>query len=221
MSSARSTIRILLADDHPVVREGLKALIAAQPDLEVVGEANDGRAVLPLAVALKPDVIVMDLTMPGLGGAEATERLRETLPEAKVLALTVHEERGYFRRLFEAGARGYALKQSPAEVLFQAIRVVASGEIYLDPALTGKVVSRLVRNDPSKLALGSDPLSERESEVVRLIARGFTNKEIATRLSINAKTVETYKARSLEKLSLRSRADLVRYALQQGWLDAT
>ncbi len=213
--------RILLADDHAVVREGLKALIDAQLDLEVVGEAGHGAAAIEKAGELRPDVIVIDFTMPGLNGAETTERLKQTCPEARILALTVHEDRGYFRRFFEAGATGYVLKLAPAEELFHAIRVVAAGGVYLDPALAGKVIGRFVRKEAIRQTLQDDLLSDRETEVVQWIARGFSNKEIAARLSINAKTVETYKARSLEKLGLKSRADLVRYALQRGWLSDT
>lgn len=211
-------LRVVLADDHAVVREGFRALVEAQADMEVVGEAGDGRAAVEMAEWLRPDVVVMDFTMPGIDGAEATERLKAACPDVKVLALTVHEDRGYFRRFFEAGASGYALKQSPAEELFHAIRVVAAGGVYVDPALAGDVVGRSVGTAAARQALQGDRLSEREAEVVRLIARGFSNKEIGGQLAINAKTVETYKARSLEKLGLRSRADLVRYALQRGWL---
>ncbi|MDR3639565.1 MAG: response regulator transcription factor [Isosphaeraceae bacterium] len=212
-------LRVLLVDDHAVVREGLKALINAQPELEVVGEAADGPAGVHLAESVQPDVVVMDFTMPGMSGAEATARLKAACPNVKILALTVHEDQGYFRRFFEAGATGYILKQAPAAEVFKAIQVVAGGGVYLDPAVAGKAVGKLFRNDSVKTSLQGDTLSERESEVARLIARGLSNKEIAARLSINAKTVETYKARSLTKLGLRSRADLVRYALQRGWLE--
>jgi len=212
-------VRVLLVDDHAVVREGLKALINAQPELEVVGEASDGQAVVHLAEVLQPDVVVMDFTMPGVNGAEATSRLKAACPSVKVLALTVHEDQGYFRRFFEAGATGYVLKQAPATDVFKAIQVVATGGVYLDPSLAGKALGRMVRSDSAKASLKGDTLSDRESEVARLIAQGLSNKEIAARLAINAKTVETYKARSLTKLGLKSRADLVRYALQRGWLE--
>jgi DNA-binding NarL/FixJ family response regulator len=213
-----ATVRVLLVDDHAVVREGLKALIDAQGDLKVIGEAGDGEAAVRLAEALRPDVVLMDFALPGGNGAEATARLKDACPGVKVLALTVHEDQGYCRRFFEAGASGYILKQGPAADVFKAIRVVAGGGVYLDPSLTGKVLGQLVRSDTARATFQGDTLSDRESEVVRLIARGLSNKEIAARLAINAKTVETYKARSLAKLRLRSRADLVRYALQRGWL---
>jgi DNA-binding NarL/FixJ family response regulator len=211
-------LRILLADDHAIVRQGVKALIGTQPDMEVIGEADDGASALKMAAEFLPDVLVIDLSMPRLNGTQATEQIKQVCPDVKVLVLTVHEDRGYFRRLLEAGASGYALKQAPAEQLYKAIRIVAEGGIYLDPTLAGKVVGGLLREDSIRKALQVDNLSERETEVVRLIAKGYSNKEIAAQLAINAKTVETYKTRSLEKLGLRSRADLVRYALQRGWL---
>ena len=213
-----STIRIVLADDHRVLRDGLKALIQGQTGLEVVGEAGDGESTLRRVEELRPDVVVMDFTMPGMTGVEATARIKASHPGVKVLALTVHEDRGYFRRFLEAGASGYALKQTPADELFHAIRVVASGGIYIDPALARTVLVGINRAAAAEALAGDDHLSDRETEVVRRIARGFSNKEIAAQLAINAKTVETYKARSLEKLGLRSRADIVRYALRRGWL---
>src|SRR5262249_31646073 len=144
MSTAVATIRLLLADDHAVVREGLKALLASEPDFEVVGEAADGLTALDLATRLKPDVVVVDVSMPGLNGAQVTARLRETDPECKVLALTVHEDRGYLRMLLEAGAAGYVLKRAASEELVRAVRTVAAGGTYLDPVLTESIVNRFV-----------------------------------------------------------------------------
>jgi DNA-binding NarL/FixJ family response regulator len=207
-------LRIFLADDHGVVREGLKALVNGAPGMVVCGEAADGLSACEQVERLLPDVAVIDVSMPGLGGAEATARLKQSCPQVKVLALTVHEDRGYLHRLLEAGAAGYALKRAAPEELIHAIRAVASGGTYLDPAIAGKVVGGFVRPRPAE---GSE-LSEREIEVVRLTAAGHSNKEIAAQLDLSVKTVETYKARSLEKLGLHSRADLVRYALQRGWL---
>jgi DNA-binding NarL/FixJ family response regulator len=189
--------------------------------MEVIGEAADGQAALDAATKLRPDVVVMDISMPGLGGAKATERLKQTCPKVKVLALTAHEDRGYLRLLLEAGASGYVLKRAAAEELVHAIRTVAAGGVYLDPSMAGKVVGGLVRKQGAKETLQSADLSEREEEIVLLIAQGYSNKEIAGRLSLSVKTVETYKARSLQKLGLRGRTDLVRYALQRGWLQAT
>jgi len=211
-------LRILLIDDHVVVREGLKALINAQHDMEVVGEAGNGRAALTLAETLRPEIAIIDVSMPGLSGAQVTEGLKRADPALKVLALTVHEDKGYLRLMLEAGASGYALKRAAADELIHAIRVVSSGGVYLDPFLAGKVVGRLVRNPSTLEALQVEPLSDRESDVALRLARGYSVKEIAAQLDIGVKTVETYKARSFEKLGLRSRADLVRYAMQRGWL---
>jgi DNA-binding NarL/FixJ family response regulator len=216
-----SELRIFLADDHAVVREGLKALVNAQPDMEVMGEAADGEAACAAVLQLLPDVVVLDVSMPGMSGAGAAARMRQECPQVKVLALTVHEDRGYLRQLLEAGAVGYVLKRAAAEELIRAIRTVAAGGVYLDPALAGKVVGGFVRKPSGKVATVEGELSDRESTVVRLIAAGHSNKEIAGQLEISVKTVETYKTRSLEKLGLHSRADLVRYALQRGWLHET
>jgi DNA-binding NarL/FixJ family response regulator len=214
-------LRVFLADDHAVVREGLKALVNAQPGMEVSGEASDGRSACQQIQELQPDVVVMDVSMPEMSGAQATAQLKQTCPHVKVLALTVHEHKGYLRQLLEAGASGYMLKRAAAEELIRAIRTVAEGGVYLDPALVGTVVGSFVRHPAGKgVAKGSD-LSDREAEVLRLIAAGHSNKEIAGRLSLSVKTVETYKARSMEKLGLHSRADLVRHALLCGWLRDT
>jgi DNA-binding NarL/FixJ family response regulator len=209
-------LRVLLADDHAIVREGLKALINSQPDLVVVGEAADGPTAVALTAELDPDVVVMDISMPGLTGAQATTQLRAARPDRKVLVLTVHEDKGYMRLLLEAGAAGYVLKRAAAAELIQAIRAVAAGQTYLDPVLAGSVVDHLVR--PAVAVGPSVDLSEREAEVMRLIALGYSNKEIAVQLKVSVKTVETYKTRSMEKLHIRSRVDIVRYAARRGWL---
>ena len=211
-------LRIVLADDHIVMREGLRALINAQPDMEVVGEASDGRAALGKARELGPDVVVMDVSMPELNGIQATEQLKRERPEVRVLALTAYDDSGYLRQLLEAGASGYVLKKVAAEELIKAIRVVAAGGVYLDPTLAGKVVSGFVDKKKLKGSRQGSDLSEREKEVLRLIAWGHTNKQIGAQLNISVKTVETHKANLMEKLDLHSRADIVRYALHQGWL---
>ena len=210
-------IRVLLADDHAVVRAGLKALVDGQPDLEVVAEAGDGPTALRLAAAAKPDVAVLDFAMPGLDGAETAERLRQVSPGTRSLALTVHEDRSYLKQVLQAGASGYVLKRSAAEELIHAIRAVAAGGVYLDPALAGRVVEGYVGEAAAGGAAAVE-LSDREAEVLRLIAQGFANKEIAARLGVSIKTVETYKARSMQKLGLNSRVDIIRYALGRGWL---
>jgi DNA-binding NarL/FixJ family response regulator len=207
-----------MADDHAVVRAGLKALVNTQSDMEVVGEAGDGLAACALVPQLRPDVVVLDVSMPKMNGAELAERLKHDCPQIKVLAMTVHEDKGYLRQLLQAGAAGYVLKRAAADELIRAIRTVCAGGVYIDPALAGKLVGGFVGQPPGKIAAGGLDLSEREAEVVRLVAAGHSNKVIASRLGLSVKTVDTYKARSLEKLGLRSRADLVRYALQRGWL---
>ena len=210
-------LRVFLADDHAVVREGLKALVNAQPAMAVVGEAADGLAACAQVALLAPDVVVMDVSMPGLSGSQATARLRLECPAVRVLALTVHEDRGYLRQLLAAGAAGYVLKRAAPEELIQAIRAVAAGGLYLDPNMAGKVLGGFVRQAAADGAAGAE-LSEREAEVAKQTAAGHSNKEIAARLELSVKTVETYRARAMEKLGLRGRADLVRYAVQQGWL---
>ena len=214
-----TAIRVLLVDDHGVVREGLRSLLAAHPGIEVVGEAADGSAAVDRAAELRPDVVVMDITMPGLNGARATGRVRTACPGVKVLALTAHEDKAYLRQMLEAGATGYVLKRAAAGELVQAVRAVAAGGVYLDPALAGYVAGGLV-SAATKQALTGSELSDREEEVVRLVADGYSNKQIATRLVLSVKTVETYKARSMEKLGLKDRIELVRYARRRGWLEA-
>src|SRR3954462_2150441 len=181
-------LRVFLADDHAVVREGLRSLVNGAHGMLVCGEAGDGLSACEQVERLVPDVVVMDVSMPQLGGAEATARLKQSCPQVKVLALTVHEDRGYLHRLLEAGACGYALKRAAPEELIHAIRAVAAGGTYLDPAIAGKVVGGFVRPRPTE----GGELSEREADVVRLTAAGYSNKEIAGQLDLSVKTVETY-----------------------------
>jgi DNA-binding NarL/FixJ family response regulator len=209
-------IRIVLADDHSVVRAGLKALIDAEPDMEVVGEADDGVEVLAEADRARPDVVVLDLSMPRLNGLDAAQQLRERAHELRVLVLSVHEDATYLRRALEAGANGYVLKRAAAESLIGAIREVGAGKVYLDPALGAALAESVVGS--RKAAGDHAALSEREGAVLRLIAQGYSNKEIAAQLDLSVKTVETYKARAMEKLNLGSRVDIVRYATERGWL---
>jgi two-component system, NarL family, response regulator NreC len=214
-----TALRVCLAEDHAVVREGLKLLINSQPDMEVVGEAGDGREALIIVSEYKPDVVVLDVSMPKMNGLQVTEKLTRTHPDIKLLTLTRHADNGFLQQLFRAGAVGYVLKQSPPGELLNAIRTVASGSRYLDPALTTKVLERLtlatVAPNPELVIR----LSDRESEVLKLIAVGYSNKEIAARLSISVKTVEAHKANAMKKLGISSRIDIVRYAMLQGWLD--
>ena len=216
-----NTLRIVLADDHVMMREGLKSLVNAQTDMEVVGEADNGRAVLLKTRELQPDVVVMDISMPELNGIQATERLKDCCQKTKVLVLTAYDDNGYLRQLLAAGASGYVLKRAAAEELVKAIRVIAAGGVYLDPTLAGKVVSVYVGKKKLRGALQGGELSGREEEVLRLVAWGYTNKEIAGYLNISVKTVETHKMNLMEKLDLKSRAGIVRYALRRGWLSET
>ncbi len=218
MTEARR-IRILLADDHAVLRAGLRALLTVQGDLEVVGEASEGAEAIRLCQALRPDVVVMDISMPGVGGIEATARIKRDLPGTKVLILSMHDDRGYLRQVLRAGASGYVLKKAADTELLAAIRAAARGEVFLDPALAKALVDEVME---PKAAGGEPPaLSEREREVLRLLAHGHTNQQVADRLCISVKSVETYKARLMEKLGLKGRAELVRHALQHGLLKDT
>ncbi len=209
---------IFLADDHAIIREGLKALVNTQPDMNVIGEAENGISAWQKVRELQPDVAVLDISMPVSSGIQVTERIKQHCPLVKVLVLTVHEDTGYLRQALKAGASGYVLKRAVSEELIHAIRTVAAGGIYLDPALASKVVDNYIGSRSKKNESLRSDLSERETEVLRLVALGHSNKEIAAKLEISVKTVETYKARLMEKLDLHSRVDMVRYARDQGWL---
>lgn len=210
-------LRVFIADDHTILRDGLKALVNSQADMEVIGEADNGRSAWQMVKELLPDVVVMDVSMPEMNGAQATERLRQSCPGVRVLALTAHDERSYLRHLLKAGASGFLLKRAAADELVHAIRVVASGGAYIDPTLAGRILSSLMRQTSDSPRSESE-LSDREAEVLRLIAWGYSNKEIGVKLDLSVKTVETYKARLTEKLKFRSRTEIVRYAVRQGWL---
>jgi len=211
-------LRVVLADDHAVVREGLKALVNAQPDMRVIGEAADGEAAWRVATELSPDVLIMDLSMPVLGGADATIRVKRDCPRVKILALTVHEERVYLTQLLRAGASGYVLKRAAPAELVRAVRTVAAGGTYIDPSIAATLVEGYLDAEVAAEQPAHDTLSDRERQVLIGIARGFSNKELAAALALSVKTVETYKARFAEKLGLRSRVEIVRYAARQGWL---
>jgi DNA-binding NarL/FixJ family response regulator len=213
-----STVRVLLADDHPIVLAGIKALVTAEPAFEVVGEAVDGRGAVRMATELKPDILILDISMPGLNGVKVAEMLRTMCPTCKILALTVHEDRGYLRQLLELGIAGYMLKRSAAEELVRAIRAVADGGLYLDPAVAGKAMGGTPPRTSGPETGATAELSERELVVLRLIASGHSIKSMASELRIGIKTVETYKARAMEKLGFRTRVELVRYAVSKGWL---
>jgi DNA-binding NarL/FixJ family response regulator len=194
-------------------------LISSQRDLEVVGEAGDGDEVVRKAVALRPDVVVVDITMPGAGGIKAIERIRQLAPASRVLVLTMHDVPAYFRAALAAGATGYVVKRAADVELLAAIRDVHRGRTVLDPTLAARVVQGGLRRRPTVPGEGGPPLlSQREHEVLELVAQGYTNQQIADRLGLSVKTIETYRARLVEKLGLQSRAELVRYAMDSGLL---
>ncbi len=216
-----TALRILLADDHPLLLAGLRALVEAEPDILVVAEAADGHAGVAEARRTQPDIAVLDISMPGLNGADAAAEVLAGCPNCRIIVLTVHEERSYVQRLLQIGVHGYVLKRSAARELVRAIRAVAAGGIYLDPAIAGEAIGR-----PKAGATGPAPaadlaaeLSDREEHVLRLTASGHSNKAMANQLGISVRTVETHKAHGMEKLRLRSRVELLRYAMETGWLE--
>ena len=211
----REKIRILLADDHAVVRQGFKMILAAQPDMEIVGEAGNGREALDLAGQLQPDVAVMDVAMPELNGIEATRRLADLSPRTRVLALSMHKDSVYVREILRAGARGYLLKDSISSDLLAAVRAVARGEGYLSPGVSDAVLNDYRRHVTDPI----DLLSSREREVLQMIAEGKTNKEIATVLNLSVYTVDAHRGRIMEKLNMHSVNELVRLAVRAGLVD--
>lgn len=215
--TVRQPTRLLLVDDHPVMRAGIKTLLNAEHDFFVAAEADTGTRAVELAREVPVDVIIMDVSLPQLGGGEATKQILANDPNQRVLVLSAHEEVAFARLLLSAGALGYALKRSACDELVRAVRVVASGNTYVDPALTELLLSKSSRRQGPN-GLPGVSLSDREVEVIRLIARGHTSKEMAETLGISPRTLETYKARAMSKLNLRTRADLIRYASRSGWL---
>jgi DNA-binding NarL/FixJ family response regulator len=222
-SSAPRNIRVVIADDHAIVREGLRSLIEAQSGLEVIGEAVNGEQAWQRACELTPDVLLLDISMPGVGGADATERITKDCPQVKVVILTMHEERGYVTRLLRAGAAGYVLKRTASAELVRAIRAVAAGGRYVDASLAGALLAeqsaRPQRGGDGSRTSEVASLTAREAEVLKLIALGHSNKEIGASLSISVKTVETHRASGMARLGVTSRAALVRFAMIEGWLN--
>lgn len=208
-------IKILLADDHTIVRQGLKLILSAHSDIDVVGEAGNGKEAVELAQKLKPDVVLMDVAMPELNGIEATRRMLEANSRIRVLVLSMHKEAVYVREILKAGARGYILKDAIDSELLNAVRSVARGDGYISPAVSGALLSDYRQNvtDPADL------LSNREREVLQLIAEGKTNKEIATRLNLSVYTVDSHRSKIMEKLNLHSTGELVRFAIKHGLAD--
>ena len=207
------TIRVLLADDHETVRQGLKLLIDGQSDMEVVGEAGDGETAVAQVPALRPDVAVLDVSMPRMNGLAAARTIRERAPATAVVALTRYRDAAYVKELLDAGASGYVLKQSASAELLDAIRAAARGHQYLDQSVAAGAAEGLMRGKRRA------PISEREREVLRMMALGHSNKEIAQALDVAVKTVEVHKANAMRKLELTGRIDVIKYAALQGWLE--
>jgi two-component system, NarL family, response regulator NreC len=220
MNDKSTNIHILLADDHTILRAGLKMMLNAQPDMEVVGEAQDGRQAMQEAQRLHPDIILMDITMPDMNGIEATKQIKKQLPDVKVLILTMHENDEYLYQALRAGASGYMLKEAADTDLISALHVVQNGHFYLSPAaqsvMVGDYLQRL-RAGEEKDSYSS--LTEREREILKLVAEGYTNNQIAERLVISPKTVDTHRTHIMDKLNLHSRAELVKYAMRRGLLE--
>lgn len=210
------SIRVLVVDDHAVVRSGLRRVLDAAEGIETVGEAPNAERAVFEALEHKPDVILLDVTMPGKSGIEGMPALFQAVPEAKVLVLSMHDDPRYVRAAFEAGASGYVLKEAADTEVVDAVRAVAAGDRYLHPVLGARLVAAEAEERKRAQA---DPLSEREREVLQLLALGHTNQEIATKLYISVRTAETHRAHIMQKLGLTSRAELVRYALDQGLIE--
>ena len=210
--------RVLLVEDHVVVRQGIKALFADEPDLEIVGEADDGREALQRVSELRPDVVLMDISMPGLNGIEATRQIRQSYPDVKVVVLSMHSNEEYVFQVLRAGASGYVLKQSDSSEVLTAIRAAIAGGSFLSPPVSRAVISDYVRRAEAR-GQGSDLdlLTSREREVLQLLAEGLSNREIAEQLSISVKTVETHRSNMMGKLGINSKTELVKYALRKGW----
>jgi DNA-binding NarL/FixJ family response regulator len=212
------TTRVLLVDDHSTVRQALKLLVDGQPDMVVVGEASDGTTVLHQAQTLLPDVVVIDISMPGVGGLAATRKLKRAQPDVAIVVLTRHADDIYMQELLAAGVSAYVLKQSPSEEFLRALRVAAAGGQYLDSTMTRRVTAEFVSSHGKRADRPHAALTGRESDVLRLIAEGYSNKEVAARLEVSVKTVEAHKANAMRKLDLKGRVHIVRYAALQGWL---
>ena len=211
-----ANMRVLIADDHAIVREGLRSLLDVQADIEVAGEARDGQEVLEMAEALKPDIILMDVTMPVMNGLDATRLIKQRDPEVKILILTMHEGDEYFFKLLDAGASGYLIKGCSSGELISALRAVQQGDVFLYPTMTKKLLSDYLHRGKGGDRDNTDGLTNREKEVLKYVADGNTNQEIADALVLSVATVQTHRANIMQKLGLHNSAELVKYALRQG-----
>jgi DNA-binding NarL/FixJ family response regulator len=209
-------IRVLLAEDHTIVRKGLRALLADEPDIEVIAEAEDGREAVQMAQQSLPDVVLMDLSMPGLNGLEATRQIKRRVPEVKVLVLTRHANEEYVFQILRAGASGYVVKKAAPAELVSAVRAVSRGDSFLSPAISRTVIEEYVRQAEAMVQDSYEQLTDREREVLQLIAEGHSSREIAERLTISEKTVRTHRANLMDKLDLHSTAELTQYAMRKG-----
>lgn len=212
-----TAVAVYLVDDHAIVRQGVKVLLEAEPDIRVAGESDDATDLVERVAAAGADLVVMDVSIPGIGGVRATAELKRLLPKVKVVALTRHTERAYLQQMMRSGASGYILKQNGAATLVAAIRAVVRGGTYLDPAIAGKLIEPATH--PSARGRAAQSLSSREQQIATLVALGHSNKEIANELGIAVKTVEAHKANLMQKLELTSRSELVQFAIDQGWLE--
>ncbi|MEC8049477.1 MAG: response regulator transcription factor [Myxococcota bacterium] len=219
------TIRVMIADDHAILRAGLRSLLALQEDMELIAEAIDGQDAVNKAEQNKPDVLLMDITMPGMNGIEALKHVRKVSPGSRVLILTMHDDHAYLRSVLAAGGSGYLVKRAADTELLAAIRTVHQGRSYIDVGLENNQLQAVLDNDEQEASDAGgrslDTLSERERQVLELVALGYTHKEVGEELSVSVKTVETYRSRLSEKLGLRSRAELVKFALDRGLLDTS
>ncbi|HSO27282.1 MAG TPA: response regulator transcription factor [Anaerolineales bacterium] len=216
-----SKIKLLLADDHAVVRSGLRMLVEAQPDMEIIAESENGRETIEKVLALRPDVVLMDIEMPGMNGIEATRNIKERAPETAVLALTMYEDDQYFFEMLKAGAAGYIPKRAAPDALVNAIRTVQRGEVFLYPSMAAYLVEDYLQRDeePTDDDVDLADLTPREKEVLVLIAEGLTNSEISDKLTISVKTVDRHRENIMRKLNIHNRIDLVKYALKKGLID--
>jgi len=216
-------IRVVLADDHMILRQGMRKLLEGSPEMEVIGEAADGKEAVDVVQRLMPDVVIMDISMPGLNGLEATRQICKLLPQTKVLILTMHAEKEYIFKILQCGASGYLLKGSSMEELVTALQSVQRGDLYLSPPVSKSVIEDYIAESPKGFnPKGSSPrLTAREYEILQLITEGHTSKGIASILSLSTKTVETHRAHIMQKLDIHNTAGLIKYAIQKGWVEVS